>query len=128
MRRAGKGFLGVETPLFEGILVVQENVVEGIADEQVQDDAAVAAAPEDVTAAVKENVQAPSIPSPPQDLLSASQMQHTPPSSPQPQPQAQPQVAQDLEITKLKTRLKKLERANKVKPLKLRRLRKVGTF
>nr|GEX45269.1 hypothetical protein [Tanacetum cinerariifolium] len=37
------------------------------------------------------------------------------------------QVAQDLEITKLKTRVKNLERANKVKALKLRRLRKVGT-
>nr|GFB60632.1 hypothetical protein [Tanacetum cinerariifolium] len=34
---------------------------------------------------------------------------------------------QDLEITKLKTRVKKLERANNVKTLKLRRLRKVGT-
>nr|GEV64341.1 ribonuclease H-like domain-containing protein [Tanacetum cinerariifolium] len=36
-------------------------------------------------------------------------------------------VAQDLEILKLKTRVKKLERANKVKTVKLRRLRKVGT-
>nr|GEU34803.1 hypothetical protein [Tanacetum cinerariifolium] len=36
-------------------------------------------------------------------------------------------VAQNLEITKLKTRVKKLERANKIKTLKLRRLRKVGT-
>nr|GEW79654.1 hypothetical protein [Tanacetum cinerariifolium] len=36
-------------------------------------------------------------------------------------------VAQNLEITKLKTRVKKLERENKVKTLKLRRLRKVGT-
>nr|GEV57165.1 hypothetical protein [Tanacetum cinerariifolium] len=36
-------------------------------------------------------------------------------------------MAQNLEITKLKTRVKKLERANKVKTLKLRRLRKVGT-
>nr|GEX28710.1 reverse transcriptase domain-containing protein [Tanacetum cinerariifolium] len=34
---------------------------------------------------------------------------------------------QDLEIIKLKTRVKKLEKANKVKALKLRRLRKVGT-
>nr|GFB40752.1 hypothetical protein [Tanacetum cinerariifolium] len=33
---------------------------------------------------------------------------------------------QDLEIIKLKTRVKKLERANKVKAFKLRRLRKVG--
>nr|GEX98207.1 reverse transcriptase domain-containing protein [Tanacetum cinerariifolium] len=37
------------------------------------------------------------------------------------------EVAQDLEIIKLKTRVKKLERTNKVKTLKLRRLRKVGT-
>nr|GFC02136.1 hypothetical protein [Tanacetum cinerariifolium] len=37
-------------------------------------------------------------------------------------------VAQNLEITKLKIMVKKLERANKVKTLKLRRLRKVGTF
>nr|GFB04328.1 hypothetical protein [Tanacetum cinerariifolium] len=36
-------------------------------------------------------------------------------------------VAQDLEIIKLKTRVKKLERTNKVKTLMLRRLRKVGT-
>nr|GEV97403.1 hypothetical protein [Tanacetum cinerariifolium] len=35
-------------------------------------------------------------------------------------------VAQNLEITKLKTRVKKLEMANKVKTLKLRRLRKVA--
>nr|GEU97938.1 hypothetical protein [Tanacetum cinerariifolium] len=36
-------------------------------------------------------------------------------------------VAQNLEITKLNTRVKKLERANKVKTLKLRKLKKVGT-
>nr|GEY47234.1 hypothetical protein [Tanacetum cinerariifolium] len=36
-------------------------------------------------------------------------------------------VAQDLEIINLKTRVKKLERANKVKTIKLRRLRKVRT-
>nr|GEZ71160.1 hypothetical protein [Tanacetum cinerariifolium] len=36
-------------------------------------------------------------------------------------------VAQTLEITKLKARVKNLVRANKVKTLKLRRLRKVGT-
>nr|GEX72393.1 hypothetical protein [Tanacetum cinerariifolium] len=53
MRRVGKGFSGVETHLFEGMLVVQENMVEGIADEQVHDDAAVTTAPEDVTAALE---------------------------------------------------------------------------
>nr|GEU39260.1 putative ribonuclease H-like domain-containing protein [Tanacetum cinerariifolium] len=36
-------------------------------------------------------------------------------------------VAQDLEILKLKSRVKNLERANKVKSVKLRRLRKVRT-
>nr|GEV21997.1 integrase, catalytic region, zinc finger, CCHC-type, peptidase aspartic, catalytic [Tanacetum cinerariifolium] len=36
-------------------------------------------------------------------------------------------VAKDLEIIKLKTRVKKLEKTNKVKTLKLGRLRKVGT-
>nr|GEW71108.1 hypothetical protein [Tanacetum cinerariifolium] len=104
--RVGKGFSGVETPLFEGMLV--ENVVEGIADEQVQDDAAVAAALEGVTAAVEEDIpdaQSISSPSPPpQDLPSTSQMQHTPPSSPQPQPQAQPQTA-DFPLSLLQTAL-----------------------
>nr|GFB11532.1 hypothetical protein [Tanacetum cinerariifolium] len=36
-------------------------------------------------------------------------------------------VAQALEITKLKKRVKKLEKGNKVKVLKLRRLKRVGT-
>nr|GEV51611.1 hypothetical protein [Tanacetum cinerariifolium] len=99
---------------------------EGVADEQVQYDVAVTTAPEDVTAAVEEYIQAQIIPSP------------APPPSPHhhkifdPHPTRvehleHDKVAQDLEITKLKTRVKKLERANKVKTLKLRRLRKVGT-
>nr|GEX62492.1 hypothetical protein [Tanacetum cinerariifolium] len=92
----------------------------------------------------------------PQDIPSTSQAQ-SPPPQPQSLTPAQPQgadfpmsllqealdgcvalarrvehlehdkVAQDLEIIKLKTRVKKLERANKVEALKLRRLRKVGT-
>nr|GEX49144.1 hypothetical protein [Tanacetum cinerariifolium] len=68
MRRVGKGFSGVETPLFEG-----------------------------VTAAIEEDVQEQSIPSP------------TPP----------PQPSHDLPSTSSKS--------NKVKVLKLRRLKKVGT-
>nr|GEU45003.1 hypothetical protein [Tanacetum cinerariifolium] len=39
----------------------------------------------------------------------------------------QDKVAQALEIIKLKTRVKKLERSNKVTTMKLRRLRKIGT-
>nr|GEZ29346.1 hypothetical protein [Tanacetum cinerariifolium] len=133
--RVGKGFSGVETPLFEGMLVVRENVVE-------------------------EDIQAQSIllPSPPpQDLPSTSHMHLTPPSSPQPQPQAQPQAAnfplsllqtsldtcvaltsrieqlesdklnQALKLTKLKKRVKRLEKGHKVKVFKLRRLKKAGT-
>nr|GEU75920.1 acetyl-coenzyme A carboxylase carboxyl transferase subunit alpha, chloroplastic [Tanacetum cinerariifolium] len=155
--RVGKGFSGVETPLFEGMLVVQENMVEGIADEKVHDDAAITTAPEDVTAVVEDDVQAPSIPSHPQDLPSTSHMHHTPPLSLQPQPQAQPQAAdfplsllqtaldtydaltsrieqlesdklsQALEITRLKKRVKRLDKGQKVKVFKLRRLKKVGT-
>nr|GEY55939.1 hypothetical protein [Tanacetum cinerariifolium] len=110
MRKVGKGFSGVETPLYEA----------------------------DVTADVEEDIQAhlipslapPTSPSPLQDIPSTShevldacaaltrRVEHL----------EHDKVAQDLEITKLKTRVKKLKRANKVKPLKLRRLRKVGTF
>nr|GEW96664.1 copia protein [Tanacetum cinerariifolium] len=116
----GKGFSGVETPLFE---------------EDVTNDA---------------------IPSPPShDIPSPSQEQSLPPQQPQSSPQAPPQgaefpthiqqildvysaltrrvenlenekVAQKLEISKLKARVKRLEKANKVKSSKLRRLRKVG--
>nr|GEZ36008.1 retrovirus-related Pol polyprotein from transposon TNT 1-94 [Tanacetum cinerariifolium] len=111
------------------------------------------------------SIPSPTPPTPPlqqsQDLPSTSQVQHTPPQSPQPQLQPQPQaqqqaadfpisllqealdacaaltrrvehleydkVAQALEITKLKTRVKKLKKGNKFKVLKLRRLKKFGT-
>nr|GEY32291.1 RNA-directed DNA polymerase, eukaryota, nucleotide-binding alpha-beta plait domain protein [Tanacetum cinerariifolium] len=117
MRRVGKGFLRIETPLFEGMLV---GVIEegGDAEEQVQDVAVDTAAQGADTAVSRDDVQ------------------HTPPPSPQPQsqssPQAQPQAAdflmtQALEIKRLKRRVKKLEKTNKVKVLKLRRLKKVGT-
>nr|GEU52953.1 putative reverse transcriptase, RNA-dependent DNA polymerase [Tanacetum cinerariifolium] len=121
MRRVGKGFSGVETPLFEGMLVVQENVVEGIADEQVQDDAATTTAPEDVLAAVLEDAADFPI-----SLLKTAldacaaltlRVEHL----------EHDKEAQTLEIIKLKTRVKKLERVNKVKAFKLRRLKKVGT-
>nr|GEW87199.1 synaptobrevin, longin-like domain protein [Tanacetum cinerariifolium] len=166
----GKGFPGVKTPLFEGMLVVGVIEGEGNAEEQVQDVADDAAAQGADTAAIRDAIQEQSIPSPtpptppsqqPQDLPSTSQVQHTPPHSPQPQPQPQPQAhqqaadfpmsllhealdacaalarrvehlecdkaAQALEISKLKRRVKKLEKGNRVKVLKLRRLMKVGT-
>nr|GFA96467.1 hypothetical protein [Tanacetum cinerariifolium] len=79
----GKGFSGVETPLFEGMLAARQLTEEGLAEEQVQADDAVAAV-------VQENSMT------------------------------------KLEIIKLKARVKRLEKANKVKSSKLRRLRKVG--
>nr|GEU30263.1 putative ribonuclease H-like domain-containing protein [Tanacetum cinerariifolium] len=140
MRRVEKGFSRVETPLFEGMLVVGVIEGEGNAEEQVQDVANDAAAQGANTAVIGDAVQQQSISSPtlptppsqqPQDLPSTSQVQHTPPHSPRPQPQSQPQEydkeAQALEISKLKRRVKKLEKGNRVKVLKLRRLIKVGT-
>nr|GFA18941.1 hypothetical protein [Tanacetum cinerariifolium] len=77
-----------------------------------------------------QSIPSPTLPTPPpqpsQDIPSTSQVQ-SPSSQPQSPTSAQPQVAQDLEIIKLKTRVKKLEKANKVKALKLKRLRKVET-
>nr|GEU68475.1 uncharacterized mitochondrial protein AtMg00810-like [Tanacetum cinerariifolium] len=84
MRRVGKGFSGVETPLFEGMLVAQEvgkGVVDEVHDEGVP--AAGAATEGDVSAAHDEVPTAdeePSIPSP------------TPPTLP-------PQLSQDIPST-----------------------------
>nr|GEU45071.1 hypothetical protein [Tanacetum cinerariifolium] len=136
----GKGFFRVETTLFEG-MIVEQQVAEGDADEvhDVGVPAAGIVAEGDVSAANDEVPtvdEEPSIPSPTpptsppqlsQDIPSTSQVQLKPSQSPQaqqPTPQPQPQPSQD--ITKLKQRVKKLERRNKVKVLKLRRLQKVG--
>nr|GFB01226.1 hypothetical protein [Tanacetum cinerariifolium] len=150
MRWVGKGFLGVETPLFEGMLAARQLAEEGIAEEHVQADDTVAAA---VQENVAEDVTNDAIPSPPShDIPSPSQEQSSPPQQPQSSPQAPPQgvkfpthfqhvldtrfaltrrvknlkhdnAAQKLEIIKLKARVKRLEKANKVKSSKLRRLR-----
>nr|GEW13786.1 retrovirus-related Pol polyprotein from transposon TNT 1-94 [Tanacetum cinerariifolium] len=106
--RVRKGFSGVETPLFEGMLV---GVIEeqGAAKEQVQDNVDDDAAQGADTAVQGDDVHDTSIPSP------------TPPTPP-------PQQPQDLSSTsQLERRVKKLERGNKVKVLKLRRSKKVGT-
>nr|GEW85652.1 hypothetical protein [Tanacetum cinerariifolium] len=121
--------------------VVQETVIKDVADEAI---------PSTPTLLIL-----PSPPS--HDIPSTSQVQSSPPQQPQSSPQAPPQgvkfpkhlfqqvsdtcsaltrrveilehekVAQNLEIMKLKERVKRLERANKVKSSKLRRLKKVGT-
>nr|GEY02713.1 putative ribonuclease H-like domain-containing protein [Tanacetum cinerariifolium] len=135
--KVGKVFSGVDTPLFEGMLVgmIEEG---GDAEEHVQDVVDDTTAQGVNTAVSGDDVQDQSIPSPtlptpppqqPQDLPSISQealdacaaltrrVEHL----------EYDKVAQALEITKLKRRVKKLERGNKVKVLKLRRLKKVGT-
>nr|GFB05004.1 hypothetical protein [Tanacetum cinerariifolium] len=168
MRRVGKGFSGVETHLFEGMIAAREVAEEEIAEEQVQaNDAVAAAIQETVAEDVAEDVANEAIPSTPtllilpsppsHDIPSTTQVQSSPPHQPQSSPQALPQGAkfpthlfqqvldtcstltrrvgnlehdnatQKLEIITLKVRVKRLERANKVKSSKLRRLRKVGT-
>nr|GEX72739.1 hypothetical protein [Tanacetum cinerariifolium] len=130
--------LGVETPLFEGMLVAGELKEQGDAEEQVQDDVDDNVAQGDDIAVSGDDIQDQSIPS------------HIPPTLPPQQSQDLPstsqealdacvilarcvehleydKVAQALEITKLKRKVKQLERGNKVKVLKLRRLKKIGT-
>nr|GEW62877.1 hypothetical protein [Tanacetum cinerariifolium] len=113
MRRVGKGFSGVETPLFEGMLAVREIIEEGITEEQVQVDDAIAAVQEhgadfpthliqqvlDTCVALTRRVD---------------NLEHD-------------KAAQKLEIIKLQARVKKLEKANKIKSSKLRHLKKVRT-
>nr|GEZ21356.1 hypothetical protein [Tanacetum cinerariifolium] len=79
MRRIGKGFSGVETPLFEGMLV-RENVEADIREEQVPDDIAVAAAQEVVTTAALEDVLTAVL----EDVHNESILSPTPPTSPPP--------------------------------------------
>nr|GEX09875.1 putative ribonuclease H-like domain-containing protein [Tanacetum cinerariifolium] len=146
----GKDFSGVETPLFEGMLVVVQPVEEGLVADQGQVDAA-------VKENVAEDVAHDDIPLPPPHVIpSPAQEPSSPPPQQQSSHQAPPQdakfltqlqqvlnvcsalskrvenlenanTAQNLEIVKLKARVKKLEKANKFKSSKLRRLRKVRT-
>nr|GFA52315.1 hypothetical protein [Tanacetum cinerariifolium] len=134
MRRVGKGFSRVETPLFAGMLVEQQVVEEGDVEVHGEEVNVGDTAEGDVTATHGEVPTAdeePFIPSltpptpPPQpshDIPFTSQVQPTPPQSPQ--HLEFNKVAQALEITKLKRRMKKLKRRNKVRVLKLRQLQK----
>nr|GEW11497.1 hypothetical protein [Tanacetum cinerariifolium] len=83
MKRVRKGFSGVETPLFEGMLV---GVIEeqGAVDEQVQDDAANTIAQGANTVVQGDDVYDPSIPSP------------TPPTPPPQQSQDLPSTSQEV--------------------------------
>nr|GEX89696.1 retrovirus-related Pol polyprotein from transposon TNT 1-94 [Tanacetum cinerariifolium] len=113
IRRVGKGCSGVETSLFEG-MIVEQQVGEGAAEVNVEDVSTVGVAAEGASSAADDEVLAavdePSIPSPQphiqlpptQVIPSTSQVQPTPPPSliAQPSsPQHQPQPSQDAEIS-----------------------------
>nr|GEV04006.1 reverse transcriptase domain-containing protein [Tanacetum cinerariifolium] len=117
MRRVGKGFSGVETPLFKGMLVGQVIEEGGDAEEHVQDVTDVDAAQGDDFAAYADFPMSHL-----QEALDACaalnrRVEHL----------KYDKVAQALEITRLKKRVKKLEKGNMVKVLKLRRLKRVET-
>nr|GEW20565.1 ribonuclease H-like domain, reverse transcriptase, RNA-dependent DNA polymerase [Tanacetum cinerariifolium] len=153
LRRIGNGFLGVETPLFDTMLVQTQ------ADAENKDDDEVSAAPTSLSPTPTTIPTSPiHEPSPPQqELISLPpQAPATPSSPPQEQPTQptntsessmtllntlmemcatltqkvahleQDKVSQSLEITKLKNRVKKLERKRRSKHSILKRLMKVG--
>nr|GFA40076.1 hypothetical protein [Tanacetum cinerariifolium] len=148
MRRVGKGFSGVKTPLFESLLVIRDVTEEAEAQVPAQGDDVQEPGVEEVVAAVVSPTHTP--PSPPSPVIPSSPP-HQPPCPPQPQVAEVPSLlfqlvlntcsalahrveglendnaAQQLEIVKLKARVKKLEKINMVKSSKLRRLKKVGT-
>nr|GEX89394.1 hypothetical protein [Tanacetum cinerariifolium] len=92
MRRVGKGCSGVETPLFEGMLVAREPEEQRDVKEQGNDDNV---AEEPVTAVDDEALDACAV--------LARRVEHL----------EHDNMAQDLEIIKLKIRVKKLEKTNK---------------
>nr|GEY27031.1 hypothetical protein [Tanacetum cinerariifolium] len=148
MRRVGKGFSGVETPLFENMLTVRDVDAEEEVQVPTQDDVVQGNVIEEVADEVVPPT--PTSPSPPSPVIPSSPP-HQSPSPPQSQAVEgsshlvqkvldkcfalvlrvegleNANAAQQLEIIKLKARVKKLERLNKVKSSKLRRLKKVGT-
>nr|GEU31844.1 copia protein [Tanacetum cinerariifolium] len=146
MKRIGKGFLGVETPLFDAMLVQQ----------QVQDDAEVQEDKDsEVSAAPTPPSPTPTTTSPPpqqEPIPSPSQAQFAQPLSPPSQQPSHPadisessmthlnklmeicatltkkvanleqdKIAQALEIIKLKQRVRKLEKKRRTKHLGLKR-------
>nr|GEX71424.1 reverse transcriptase domain-containing protein [Tanacetum cinerariifolium] len=132
--KVGKGFSGVDTPLFEGMLVAQQvdksdtevNVDDvpaaGVANKGVADvnaDAILTIVDEPSISLPTPHTQPPPLS---QDLPSNLHVQPTPPQFQPPSPQQQPQPLQDAEM------VKKLERRNKLKVSKLRRLKKVETL
>nr|GFA13240.1 glutamic acid-rich protein-like [Tanacetum cinerariifolium] len=119
--RVGKGFSRVETPLFENMLEVRAVDVKEEVQVLAQDNVVQENVTEEI--AYKVVTPTPTSPSPPSPqvldkystlVLRVEGLETA-------------NTAQQLEILKLKASVKKLERLNKVKSSKLRRLKKVGT-
>nr|GEW46772.1 ribonuclease H-like domain-containing protein [Tanacetum cinerariifolium] len=108
MRRVEKGFSGVETPLFEEMLVPQQAAVD-------VNDVVADSVPTNVAAYDVPTADAEPIPPSPHELPSTSQNLE------------QDKVAQALEITKLQQRVRRLEKKKNLKASGLKRLKKVGT-
>nr|GFC38748.1 hypothetical protein [Tanacetum cinerariifolium] len=139
---AGKGFSRIETPLFKSMLVVRDVTEEAQAQVLAQRDNVQEPAAEEVV---------PEVVPPTPTSSSPSSPPHQPPCPPQHQDAEgssllfqqilatcsalalrvegleNDKAAQQLEIVKLKAMVKKLEKINKDKSSKLRRLKKVGT-
>nr|GEZ45367.1 hypothetical protein [Tanacetum cinerariifolium] len=127
MRRVRKGFSGVETPFFKNMLVVRAVDADGEVQVPAQDDVIQEHVIEEIATEVIPPTPTSPLPSSP---VIPSTPPHQSPSLPPPQAVEgleTTNVAQQLEIIKLKASMKKLERLNKVKSSKLRRLKKVGT-
>nr|GEZ62150.1 hypothetical protein [Tanacetum cinerariifolium] len=120
MQKVGKGFSGVETPLFETMLAVRDIAEEAEAQVPAQgDDVHEHVAEEVANDVVPPTPTSPSPSSPVLDTCSALVLRV--------EGLENANAVQQLEIVKLKARVKKLERLNKVKSSKLRQLKKVGT-
>nr|GEW64768.1 synaptobrevin, longin-like domain protein [Tanacetum cinerariifolium] len=118
----GKGFFGVDTPLFEGMIVAQQ--ADDVADEGAADvDADDVPAAEPLYTITYNNYSTTTTITrttfyfPKTCTNLTRRVEHL----------EQDKIAQTLEIAKLKQQVKKLERRNKLKVSKLRRLKKVGT-
>nr|GEU48535.1 xylulose kinase-1 [Tanacetum cinerariifolium] len=151
IRRIGKGFSGVDTPLFDGMLVPQQvqDVEDAAEDEDANNEVSAEPTPPSPTPAT------PS-PTPTQEHIPSSpQAQTAQPSSPPPPQPSQStkismtllntlletcatltkqvanlehdKVAQAIEITKLKQRVRRLKKKRQFKSSGLKRLRKVRT-
>nr|GEX68437.1 hypothetical protein [Tanacetum cinerariifolium] len=134
-RRVGKGFSEVDTPLFEGMIVAQPDddvADEGAASVAVDDIPVLPTTPPSPITQPPSPQQQPQLSQPSNDAEISMDLLHTlletyTALTRRVEHLERDKIAQTLEITKLKQRVKKLERRNKLKVSKLRRLKKAGT-